>query len=158
MEKVFTKAYETSLTNVGLKKDVVRDTSKIDDLEKELRGDTIDERGQQESQSAGTAQEPTSDQKRLQKVVAPQDVAYGMRENTIADYSLLLGQMNEDRMRFAVPMLASTISAQRPVERLATASDQVDMLSSQLGLHHRSTKMYKKAMKNPKLSFSDSFL
>ena len=89
---------------------------------------------------------------------APKDAGFRYFGNKLGDYSGLLSQQREDAARFTQPMLASTLESQKESHKLASANTQLNYLSSQFGLNTRSTRVWKKAKKYPKMNNQDNFL
>ena len=133
-------------------------SSKLDALEQELRSEGKSSQVQQDSQLAGNAAAPTLDQRQKLQQYAPKDAGFRYFGNKLGDYSGLLSQQREDAARFTQPMLASTLESQKESHKLASANTQLNYLSSQFGLNTRSTRVWKKAKKYPKMNNQDHFL
>ena len=133
-------------------------SSKLDALEQELRSEGKSSQVQQDSQLAGNAAVPTPDQRQKLQQYAPRDANFRYFGNKLGDYSGLLSQQREDAARFTQPMLASTLESQKESHKLASANTQLNYLSSQFGLNTRSTRVWKKAKKYPKMNNQDHFL
>ena len=133
-------------------------SSKLDALEQELRSEGKSSQVQQDSQLAGNAAVPTPDQRQKLQQYAPRDANFRYFGNKLGDYSGLLSQQREDAARFTQPMLASTLESQKESHKLASANAQLNYLSSQFGLNTRSTRVWKKAKKYPKMNNQDHFL
>ena len=133
-------------------------SSKLDALEQELRSEGKSSQTKTDSQLAGNAEAPTPDQRQKLMQYAPRDAGFRYYGNKLGDYSGLLSQQREDAAKFAQPMLASTLESQKESHKLASANTQLNYLSSQFGLNTRSTRVWKKAKKYPKMNNQDHFL
>ena len=133
-------------------------SSKLDALEQELRSEGKSSQTKTDSQLAGNASAPTPDQRQKLMQYAPRDAGFRYYGNKLGDYSGLLSQQREDAAKFAQPMLASTLESQKESHKLASANTQLNYLSSQFGLNTRSTRVWKKAKKYPKMNNQDHFL
>ena len=133
-------------------------SSKLDALEHELRSEGKSSQTKTDSQLAGNAEAPTPDLRQKLMQYAPRDAGFRYYGNKLGDYSGLLSQQREDAAKFAQPMLASTLESQKESHKLASANTQLNYLSSQFGLNTRSTRVWKKAKKYPKMINQDHFL
>ena len=140
------------------KREEPQQSNKLDALEAELRSESKSSQQQQDSQLAGNAAAPTPDQRQKLQQYAPRDAGFRYFGNKLGDYSGLLSQQREDAARFTQPMLASTLESQKESHKLASANTQLNYLSSQFGLNTRSTRVWKKAKKYPKMNNQDHFL
>ena len=126
-------------------------SSKLDALEQELRSEGKSSQQQQDSQIAGGAAAPTPDQRQKLQQYAPREAGFRYYGNRLGDYSTLLSQQREDAARFTQPMLSSTIESQKESHKLVSANSQMNYMASQFGLNARSTRVWKKAKKYPKM-------
>ena len=133
-------------------------SSKLDALEQELRSEGKSSQTKTDSQLAGNAEAPTPDQRQKLMQYAPRDAGFRYYGNKLGDYSTLLSQQREDAAKFAQPMLASTLESQKEAHKLVSANTQMNYMASQFGLNSRSTRVWKKAKKYPKMSNQDHFL
>ena len=164
--KSFQNSYSASMMNSvteqqgpkKTKREEPAQSSKLDALEQELRSEGKSSQVQQDSQLAGNAAVPTPDQRQKLQQYAPRDANFRYFGNELGDYSGLLSQQREDAARFTQPMLASTLESQKESHKLASANTQLNYLSSQFGLNTRSTRVWKKAKKYPKMNNQDHFL
>ena len=140
------------------KREETAQSSKLDALEQELRSEGKSSQQQQDSQLAGNAAAPTPDQRQKLQQYAPRDAGFRYYGNKLGDYSTLLSQQREDAARFTQPMLSSTLESQKESHKLASANRQMDYMASQFGLNARSTRVWKKAKKYPKMGNQDHFL
>ena len=140
------------------KKEEPAQSSKLDALEQELRSEEKNSQMKQDSQLAGGAAAPTPDQRQKLQQYAPRDAGFRYFGNKLGDYSTLLRQQRQDSARFTQPMLSSTLESQKESHKLASANRQMDYMASQFGLNARSTRVWKKAKKYPKMGNQDHFL
>jgi hypothetical protein len=164
--KSFQNSYSASVMNSvseqqgpkKTKREEPAQSSKLDALEQELRSEGKSSQTKTDSQLAGNAEAPTPDQRQKLMQYAPRDAGFRYYGNKLGDYSGLLSQQREDAAKFAQPMLASTLESQKESHKLASANTQLNYLSSQFGLNTRSTRVWKKAKKYPKMNNQDHFL
>ena len=164
--KSFQNSYSASVMNSvseqqgpkKTKREEPAQSSKLDALEQELRSEGKSSQTNTDSQLAGNASAPTPDQRQKLMQYAPRDAGFRYYGNKLGDYSGLLSQQREDAAKFAQPMLASTLESQKESHKLASANTQLNYLSSQFGLNTRSTRVWKKAKKYPKMNNQDHFL
>ena len=164
--KSFQNSYSASVMNSvseqqgpkKTKREEPAQSSKLDALEQELRSEGKSSQTKTDSQLAGNAEAPTPDQRQKLMQYAPRDAGFRYFGNKLGDYSGLLSQQREDAAKFAQPMLASTLESQKESHKLASANTQLNYLSSQFGLNTRSTRVWKKAKKYPKMNNQDHFL
>ena len=164
--KSFQNSYSASVMNSvseqqgpkKTKREEPAQSSKLDALEQELRSEGKSSQTKTDSQLAGNAEAPTPDQRQKLMQYAPRDAGFRYYGNKLGDYSTLLSQQREDAARFTQPMLSSTLESQKESHKLASANRQMDYMASQFGLNARSTRVWKKAKKYPKMGNQDHFL
>ena len=133
-------------------------SDKLTQLEAELRNDTMKAKQEQNNQSAGGAQQPTNEQRRMQMKYDPQTQDYNLYGNQLGDFSTLLKQMTTDVEGGTNAMQLSTLESKKEIVRLEDANEQWDMITSQFGLTSRGDKVVKKAMKTNKLDGNSSWM
>ena len=158
MHSLFQQSYNTALLNLDKTAKEPVQSKKLDALEAELRSENKEQKTEQNNQLAGAASVPTPDTRQKLQQYAPRDAGFRYYGNRLGDYSGLLSQQREDAARFTQPMLASTIESQKESHKLVSANRQMDYMASQFGLNARSTRVWKKAKKYPKMGNQDHFL
>lgn len=133
-------------------------SDKLDQFEKELRGDIMNATASADSQGEGTAAQPTKEQQKLIDRYDPQTRNFNYYRSQLADYSFQLDQMSNDHHRASASMQLSTLENQRQGGTTAPQPDEFQMLTTQPNMQKISDASVKKAKKAPKLSGIDSWL
>lgn len=132
------------------------EVSRLDSLERELRGATLQAKESVTNQAQGNAGQPTPEQRDMQEKYDPQNKDLNYYGTVLGDYSTLLKQMVGNNTSATSAMTLSTLEAKSEGSRMSS-TESYGMLSNQFGLTRQSGETFKKAKKNQLLS-SDNWL
>jgi hypothetical protein len=133
-------------------------SAKLTALEQELRRDTIAAKTEATSQSAGTSQFGTEQQRAMIEQFDPQNTQFNAYGNQLANYDTLLKQMREDTLGSSRAMELSTLESAKETTRMSMDQNHFMMLSHQYGLNSNADRSYRKAKKYSRMQADESWM